>query len=219
MGLRPQLYKLSGVLLYSILAVITGANSFRCIATFIHVHRIRLNAAFGLRWKRAPAHTAIRSILQGLDPASVEQVFRRHATGLQPCGAKAAGAPNGSLWSRRSSASPAKFCIAAPRPACGAAPARSPATWPTPRPGQAASPRYPQPLARRKTGKLHYTRDVTFLEDKSRIRRNPGIFARVRSFAYNILRRNQANTFNQDSYAAALGGLDAVFALVVSQER
>lgn len=64
--------------------------------------------------------------------------------------------------------------------------------------------------------KLHCTRDVTFLEDKSRIRHNPGIFARMRSFAYNILRRNQTATFNQDRYAAALGGLDAVLALVVS---
>jgi predicted transposase YbfD/YdcC len=37
--------------------------------------------------------------------------------------------------------------------------------------------------------KLHYTRDVTFLEDQSRIRRNPGVFARIRSFGYNVLRR------------------------------
>ena len=58
--------------------------------------------------------------------------------------------------------------------------------------------------------KLHYTRDVTFLEDKSRIRRNPGVFARIRSFAYNILRRNKTRTFNQERYAAALGGLNAL---------
>lgn len=57
---------------------------------------------------------------------------------------------------------------------------------------------------------LHYTRDVTFQEDKSRIRCNPGIFARIRSFGYNILRRNQARTFSQDRYAAALAGLDAL---------
>jgi hypothetical protein len=31
--------------------------------------------------------------------------------------------------------------------------------------------------------KQHYTRDVTLGEDASRIRRNPGMFARVRSFA------------------------------------
>jgi predicted transposase YbfD/YdcC len=57
---------------------------------------------------------------------------------------------------------------------------------------------------------LHYTRDVTFQEDQSRIRHNPGIFARIRSFGYNILRRNQTRTFSQDRYAAALAGLDAL---------
>ena len=33
----------------------------------------------------------------------------------------------------------------------------------------------------------HYVRDGSFAEDASRIRRNPGIFARLRSFAANIL--------------------------------
>ena len=36
----------------------------------------------------------------------------------------------------------------------------------------------------------HYVRDVSMLEDMSRIRVNPGIFARTRSFALNILRAN-----------------------------
>jgi hypothetical protein len=77
-----KLYQLPYVLLFSILAVVTGGNSYRSIETFITVHRRRLNAAFGLHWRRAPAHTAIRYILQGLDPKDVEQVFRRHAAGL-----------------------------------------------------------------------------------------------------------------------------------------
>lgn len=85
-----QLYKLPYVLLFSILAVVTGANSYRGIVTFIGIHRDRLNAAFGLHWKRAPAHTAVRYILQRLDPAAVEQVFRRHAAGLNPAGATGA---------------------------------------------------------------------------------------------------------------------------------
>lgn len=78
-----QVYKLPYVLLFSILAIVTGSNSYRGIATFIAVHRRRLNAAFGLAWKRAPAHTAIRYILKGLDPAAVEVAFRRHAALLQ----------------------------------------------------------------------------------------------------------------------------------------
>ena len=57
---------------------------------------------------------------------------------------------------------------------------------------------------------LHYTRDVTFQEDQSRIRHNPGIFARVRSFAYNVLCRNQPSTYSQDRYAAALAGFHAL---------
>lgn len=77
-----KLYQLPYVLLFSILAAVTGGDSYRSIETFITVHRRRLNAAFGLRWKRAPAHTAIRYILQGLDSKGVEQAFRRHAAGL-----------------------------------------------------------------------------------------------------------------------------------------
>ena len=61
--------------------------------------------------------------------------------------------------------------------------------------------------------KSHYTRDVTFCEDASRIRKNPGIFARLLSQAYNILRTNQSGTIAQDRYAAALGGLEFVFAM------
>jgi predicted transposase YbfD/YdcC len=59
----------------------------------------------------------------------------------------------------------------------------------------------------------HYVRDVTMCEDASRIRKNPGIFARIRSFAYNILRTNQIDSIAQDRYAAALGGLDFLLSL------
>jgi predicted transposase YbfD/YdcC len=67
--------------------------------------------------------------------------------------------------------------------------------------------------------KQHYTRDVTFCEDASRIRRNPGIFARLRSFAYNILRFNQSDTIAQDRYAAALGGLKSLSDMTFYKER
>ena len=80
---QGQLYKLPYVLLFAILAIVSGCNSYRGIVTFITVHRRRLNAAFSLTWTRAPAHTAVRYILQGLDPAAVEVAFRRHAALLQ----------------------------------------------------------------------------------------------------------------------------------------
>ncbi len=78
-----KLYTLPHGLLFAILAIVTGCNSYRGIITFIGVHRHRLNAAFGLNWRRVPARTAIRYILQGLDPAGVEAAFRRHAALLQ----------------------------------------------------------------------------------------------------------------------------------------
>lgn len=52
--------------------------------------------------------------------------------------------------------------------------------------------------------KNHYVRDVTMLEDASRIRTNPGIFARARSFALNILRANGENNIADALWRNAL---------------
>ena len=59
-----KLYQLPHVLLSSVFA-----NSYRGIRTSINAHRQRPNKAFQIKWKRPPAHTAIRYILQGLSPA------------------------------------------------------------------------------------------------------------------------------------------------------
>lgn len=61
----------------------------------------------------------------------------------------------------------------------------------------------------------HYPRDVAFDEDGSRIRVRPGVFARLRSFAYNILRVNKTDSFTQARYAAALGGIEGLLAFGV----
>jgi len=50
----------------------------------------------------------------------------------------------------------------------------------------------------------HYVRDVSMLEDASRIRINPGIFARTRSFALNILRANGAKNIADALWCNAL---------------
>ncbi len=46
----------------------------------------------------------------------------------------------------------------------------------------------------------HYVRDVSMDEDKSRIRINPNIFAKLRSFALNIMRANQVNNISAERY-------------------
>ncbi len=65
----------------------------------------------------------------------------------------------------------------------------------------------------------HYTRDVTMNEDQSRIRSKPSVFARLRSFAYNILKANKISTLSQDRYRAALSGLWPLLKLLVIQQR
>ena len=87
-----KVYRLPHVLLFSILAIVSGGNSYRSVATFIDEHRRRLNRTFGLTWRRAPAHTSIRNILQGLDSGALEAVFRRHAGLLHMACAKPSAA-------------------------------------------------------------------------------------------------------------------------------
>jgi len=65
----------------------------------------------------------------------------------------------------------------------------------------------------------HYSRDVTLGEDRSRIRTNPGVFARLRSFAFNILKANQIDTLSQDRYRAGLAGIKNLLSLTAIRQR
>ena len=56
-------------------------------------------------------------------------------------------------------------------------------------------------------------------EDRSRIRTNPSVFARLRSFAFNILKANRTASLAKDRYRAALAGIDYLLNLVVSSEH
>ena len=75
-------FDLSMVLLYSIIAMVGGANSYRQMREFIRIHRQSLNAAFGLELRYAPSYTGLRLILHGVDPDALESAFRRHASTL-----------------------------------------------------------------------------------------------------------------------------------------
>ena len=79
---QGQRYPLAHLLLFSVLAVLAGATSYRRIRLFIGVHRERLNATFGARFRRAPAVNTLRALLRALDPAELEAAFRRHAEHL-----------------------------------------------------------------------------------------------------------------------------------------
>ena len=50
----------------------------------------------------------------------------------------------------------------------------------------------------------HYVRDTAFAEDASRIRKNPDIVARLRSFAYNLIRAPGCDNIRNARWRAAL---------------
>ena len=56
----------------------------------------------------------------------------------------------------------------------------------------------------------HHVRDVTMGEDQSRIRINPNIFAKLRSFALNILRKNKVENVSLELFENCMN-LDRVF--------
>ena len=56
----------------------------------------------------------------------------------------------------------------------------------------------------------HYVKDVSMLEDNSRIRINPENFSRLRSWALSILRINQVHNISKTLYANALNCLSAL---------
>src|SRR3954447_21188253 len=64
----------------------------------------------------------------------------------------------------------------------------------------------------------HHVRDRTLREDDSRIRRRPGIFARLRSFALNILRADGVTNVSEAVYVNALS-LDQLLAYGLAKSK
>ena len=75
-------YPLDYLLLFTVLALLSGARSYRGIITFLEQRRVLLNRHFGVDLKRAPAVNTLRTILQSLETDALEEVFRRHAKAL-----------------------------------------------------------------------------------------------------------------------------------------
>ncbi len=56
-------------------------------------------------------------------------------------------------------------------------------------------------------------------ENRLRIRTNPGVFARLCSFSFNILKANQTDTLSQDRYRAGLAGIQNLLSLTAIRQR
>ena len=73
-------FDLATVVLYSILGMVAGANSYRQMHEFIRVHLQRLNGAFGLRLPYSPSYTGLRLIIR----ASIPRRWRPRSDSTRP---------------------------------------------------------------------------------------------------------------------------------------
>ncbi len=75
-------YELNFVILFSIMAILSNAKSYRQISSFIEMHFKTLKDEFWLKWKKPPAYTTIRNIIQGVSPKELETCFRNYSQSL-----------------------------------------------------------------------------------------------------------------------------------------
>jgi predicted transposase YbfD/YdcC len=72
-------YQLGQILLFSVLAILGNATSYRKVHVFIKSHYETLDRTFGLNWKRLPAYTTVRAIIQGTSADAIEEGFREYS--------------------------------------------------------------------------------------------------------------------------------------------
>jgi hypothetical protein len=69
-------YYLHHILLFSILAILSGSKGYADIERFLEVHFDKLKTIFKLKWRRVPDSSAIRKIIVGVPPEAIEDAFR-----------------------------------------------------------------------------------------------------------------------------------------------
>ena len=68
--------------MFTVLALLSGARSYRGVITFLCQRQGILNEHFGCTLKRAPAVNTLRTVLQALNAETLEAAFRQHAKAL-----------------------------------------------------------------------------------------------------------------------------------------
>ena len=88
-----KLYGLPHVFLFSILAVMAGANSYRAIHSFIDVHLHRLKETFELNWRELLSKVVYGLIMRRRDPGAhradpgLDEAFRQISIADNPAAA------------------------------------------------------------------------------------------------------------------------------------
>lgn len=82
---QAKKYKLSYILLFTILSILSGAKSYRDVTRFMTKRLKELNNLFGLSWKTATAKSQLRDIMAGVDKQAMEDVFREYSKDIFHC--------------------------------------------------------------------------------------------------------------------------------------
>lgn len=75
-------YQIGYVMHFSVLAILSGADSYRKIHIFISKKLKEYREEFNIKWAKAPSYSTIRNIILGVDSLNLEAVFRTHAEAL-----------------------------------------------------------------------------------------------------------------------------------------
>ncbi|EKE04012.1 MAG: ISMca6, transposase, OrfA [uncultured bacterium] len=68
-------YPLRYIILFSLLAIMCGANTYPEIARFIDIHLEELEEIFGIFWVKSPHQGTVRNILLGIDATELENAL------------------------------------------------------------------------------------------------------------------------------------------------
>lgn len=75
---QGRMYDLPHVLLFTVLGISSGADSYRKVHTYMKENLKKLKTVFNIEWKKAPGYTTIRSIIIGVDAKELEKAFREY---------------------------------------------------------------------------------------------------------------------------------------------
>jgi len=76
---QGRMFDLPHMLLFSILAIASGADSYRKMAIFIEENFKTLQKQFDPKWKRQPSYNSIRHTIHKLNQKETEKAFRKYS--------------------------------------------------------------------------------------------------------------------------------------------
>jgi DDE_Tnp_1-associated len=79
---QGRIYQLNYVLLFCVLAVLSGATGYATMALWMKMKRVELVKTFNLKWVKTPSKTCISELFMSLDKVEVEKAFRAYSFDL-----------------------------------------------------------------------------------------------------------------------------------------